>query len=122
MKNTFKEIPNEYKVTSLVNQNSYLVDGELKEWKGASAAVYSTISSTKVYKPTLLGTVPDLTGEEALDALNAASKADARGQGLWPTMKVEARIAAMVKFVVQMKTKRSDIVKLLIWEIGKTMH
>jgi glyceraldehyde-3-phosphate dehydrogenase (NADP+) len=36
-------------------------------------------------------------------------------------MKVEGRIAAMEKFVVQMKTKRAVIVKLLMWEIGKTL-
>ena len=121
MKNTFKEIPDEYKITSLVNQNTYLVDGELKEWKGASAAIYSTISSTEAYEPTLLGSVPDLTGDEGIEALDAASKAYNRGQGLWPTMKVEGRIAAMEKFVVQMKTKRTEIVKLLMWEIGKSL-
>ncbi|MGY8909284.1 MAG: NADP-dependent glyceraldehyde-3-phosphate dehydrogenase, partial [Flavobacteriales bacterium] len=55
------EIPNEFKITSLVNQNTYLVGGELKEWKGENAEVYSTISSTKEYKPTLLGSVPNLT-------------------------------------------------------------
>lgn len=121
MKSSFKEIPNEYKITSLVNQNTYLIGGELKEWKGANAAVYSTISATEEYKPTLLGTVPDLTGEEAIEALNAASKAYDRGQGLWPTMKVEGRIAAMEKFVAQMKTKRAEIVKLLMWEIGKAL-
>ena len=121
MKNTFKEVPNEYKITSLVNQNTYLVEGELKEWKDATAKVYSTISSTENYQPTLLGTVPDLGENEALEALNSAVKAYGKGQGLWPTMKVEGRIAAMEKFVVQMKTKRTEIVKLLMWEIGKAL-
>lgn len=121
MKTTFKEIPNEYKITSLLTQKTYLVGGELKEWKGETADVFSTISSTKEYQPTLLGTVPNLTGEEAIEALNAASKAYDRGQGLWPTMKVEGRINAMEKFVTQMKTKRAEIVKLLMWEIGKTL-
>ncbi len=121
MNNTFKEIPNDYKITSQVNQDTYLVDGELRVWKGATAEVYSTISATEEYQPTLLGTVPDLTGEEALDALNAAYKAYGRGQGLWPTMKVEGRISAMEKFVVQMKTKREVIVKSLMWEIVKTL-
>jgi glyceraldehyde-3-phosphate dehydrogenase (NADP+) len=121
MNNTFKEIPNDYKITSQINQDTYLVDGELRVWKGATAEVYSTISATEEYQPTLLGTVPDLTGEEALDALNAAYKAYGRGQGLWPTMKVEGRISAMEKFVVQMKTKREVIVKSLMWEIGKTL-
>ena len=72
MKNIFKEIPNEFKITSPVNQNTYLVNGELRKWKGEFTNVYSTISSTKEYKPTLLGTVPDLTGDEGLEALDSA--------------------------------------------------
>mgnify|MGYP001586268125 CR=1 FL=1 len=121
METNFKEIPDSYKVTNLVNQNTYLVGGQLKEWKGETVNVYSTISSTKEYQPTLLGTVPNLTGEEGLNALEAAVKSYDRGQGLWPTMKVEGRISAMEKFVAQMKTKRAEIVKLLMWEIGKSL-
>ena len=55
MKKQFTEIPEAYKITSLLHQKTYLVNGELKEWKGDVAEVYSTISSTKEYKPTLLG-------------------------------------------------------------------
>ena len=121
METNFKEIPDCYKVTNLVNQNTYLVGGQLKEWKGETVNVYSTISSTKEYQPTLLGTVPNLTGKEGLNALEAAVKSYDRGQGLWPTMKVEGRISAMEKFVAQMKTKRAEIVKLLMWEIGKSL-
>ena len=121
METNFIEIPDSYKITNLVNQNTYLVGGQLKEWKGETVKVYSTISSTKEYQPTLLGTVPNLTGEEGVNALNAAVKSYDRGQGLWPTMKVEGRIAAMEKFVAQMKTKRAEIVKLLMWEIGKSL-
>jgi len=36
-------------------------------------------------------------------------------------MKVIDRIACMEKFVAQMKTKRDEIVKLLMWEIGKNL-
>lgn len=121
MKVPFKEIPSEFVINTLLHQKTYLVDGVLKDWKGKTTEVYSTISSTKEYKPTLLGTIPELGEEEALEALNAASKAYDRGQGLWPTMKVEMRIAAMEKFVSQMKTKREEIVKLLMWEIGKSL-
>ncbi|MFY9242074.1 MAG: NADP-dependent glyceraldehyde-3-phosphate dehydrogenase [Polaribacter sp.] len=115
------EIPKQYQIETLTHQKTYLVDGELKEFKGDKTEVYSTISSTEKYKPTLLGTIPDLTENEALEALNASLKAYDRGQGLWPTMKVESRIAAMEKFVTQMKTKREEVVKLLMWEIGKTL-
>ena len=117
----FLEIPQHFQITSLINQDTYLVGGQLKPWKGSTSEVYSTISSTQEYKPTLLGTIPDLGKEEALEALEAACDAYDKGQGLWPTMKVVDRIACMEKFVKQMKTKRDEVVKLLMWEIGKNL-
>ena len=121
MDDTFLEIPEYYKITNLLHQKTYLVDGKLKTWAGETAEVYSTISSTNDYKPTLLGTVPQLGEKEALDTLNSALNAYDKGQGLWPTMKVVNRIACMEKFVAQMKTKRAEVVKLLMWEIGKNL-
>ena len=121
MKNQFIEVPEAYKITSLLHQKTYLVSGELKEWKGEFTEVYSTISSTKEYKPTLLGTVPNLSGDEGLEALDAAYKAYDKGQGLWPTMRVVDRIECMEEFAEQMKTKREEVVKLLMWEIGKSL-
>jgi len=115
------EIPNTYRIKSLLDQNTYLINGKLKTWKGDKAKIYSTISSTKEYKPTLLGSIPQLGESEALDALNAAVNAYDKGKGLWPTMKVKDRIACMEKFVEQMKTKRLEVVKLLMWEIGKNL-
>ena len=115
------EIPSEYKITSLLHQNTYLVSGKLKKWTGNTTDVFSTISSTEDYKPTLLGTVPDLGEKEALEALDSACLAYGKGQGLWPTMKVIDRIACMEKFVEQMKTKRDEVVKYLMWEIGKNL-
>ena len=117
----FLEIPQQFQITNLINQDTYLVGDELKPWKGSTSEVYSTISSTPDYKPTLLGTIPDLGREEALEALEAACKAYDKGQGLWPTMKVVDRISCMEKFVEQMKTKRDQVVKLLMWEIGKNL-
>jgi len=114
-------IPEQYQIKETITQNTYLVDGELKIWTGETSEVYSSISSTAAYKPTLLGTIPTLGEKEALDALNSAVSAYNKGQGLWPTMKVVDRIACMEKFVTQMKTKRDEIVKLLMWEIGKNL-
>ena len=121
MKTTFIEIPEEYEIKSLRHQTTYLVDGELKPWKGNTTEIYSTISSTKDYKPTLLGSIPELGESEALEALQSATSAYNKGQGLWPTMKVADRISCMEKFVKQMKTKREEVVKLLMWEIGKNL-
>ena len=114
-------IPEAFKITSLIDQTTYLVSGELKSWKGETAEVYSTISSTEDYKPTLLGKIPQLGKVEALEALDSACDTYNKGQGQWPTMKVVDRIACMENFVTQMKTKRAEIVKLLMWEIGKNL-
>ena len=121
MTSTYVEIPEKFKIRETITQDTYLVDGELISWKGDTSEVFSTISSTEDYKPTLLGTIPTLGEKEAFDALNAAVNAYNKGQGLWPTMKVADRIACMEKFVLQMKTKRDEVVKLLMWEIGKNL-
>lgn len=118
---SLKTIPEAFKINSLIEQKTYLVNGELKEWSGKMTEVYSTISSTEDYQPTLLGSVPELTKTEALEALGAASDAYNNGQGKWPTMKVGDRIACMEKFAEQMKTKRDTVVKYLMWEIGKNL-
>lgn len=115
------KIPEGFQITSTIDQKQYLVNGELKEWKGDTTNVYSTISSTKEYKPTLLGSIPDLQEAEALEALDGALKAYDKGQGVWPTMHVKDRIECMEVFVSKMKTKREEVVKLLMWEIGKSL-
>ena len=114
-------IPQEFQISSLLIQETYLVDGELKKWTGETSQVYSTISSTDNYKPTLLGTIPFMGEKEAMEAVDAADSAYNNGQGLWPTMKVVDRIKCMDNFVTQMKATRTEVVKLLMWEIGKTL-
>ena len=115
------KIPAEFQVKAPIHQKAYLVNGELKEWNGKSTEVFSSISSTADYAPTLLGSTPDMGETEALDALEAALVAYDQGKGVWPTMHVKDRIECMEKFVVQMKTKRDEIVTLLMWEIGKSL-
>ena len=36
-------------------------------------------------------------------------------------MKVKDRISAMLKFVKQMEKQRDEVVKLMMWEIGKNL-
>lgn len=114
-------IPDEYCITSVLHQNTYLVNGELKKWTGKTTPVYSTISSSENYEPTLLGSIPYMTAENASEFIDAAKQAYNNGQGLWPTMKVVERIKCMEDFVSKMKTTRAEIVKLLMWEIGKSL-
>jgi len=121
MKNMATAIPEEFQITDLIHQKKYLVNGELKSWEGNTTEVFSTISSSEAYKPTLLGSIPDMGEPEAMDALDGAMNAFNRGQGVWPTMHVKDRIECMEKFAGQMETKRDEIVKLLMWEIGKSL-
>ena len=114
-------IPAEFQITSLLRQDTYLVDGQLKKWTGETAEVYSTISSTENYAPTLLGSIPTMGESVADEVVQSAVTAYNNGQGLWPTMKVIDRIKGMENFVTQMKTTRSEVVKYLMWEIGKSL-
>jgi glyceraldehyde-3-phosphate dehydrogenase (NADP+) len=114
-------IPEEYQIKKLLNQDTYLLNGELKQWDGQTAPVFSTISSTEKYAPTILGSVPYMGEKEGLEAVDAADKAYNNGQGLWPTMLVKDRIKCMNRFVVQMEATRDAIVQFLMWEIGKSL-
>ena len=100
MKNIITEIPDEYKIKPLAC-DEYLVDGQIKKWKGATSDVFSVIQTDG--NPTLLGSIPDMETDSALEALDAAKTAFNRGQGLWPTMKVGERLKCMETFVEKMK-------------------
>ena len=105
-----------------IHCSQYLVDGELKTWEGRRSNVFSTIYTENKegeVGPTLLGSIPDMETDAALDALNAAEKAFNRGQGLWPTMKVKDRLKCLEHFAEKMKEHREEVVELLMWEIAK---
>ncbi|MFT5251567.1 MAG: glyceraldehyde-3-phosphate dehydrogenase (NADP+) [Flavobacteriales bacterium] len=114
-------IPEEFQIKDLLNQDIYLINGELKKWEGQTSPVFSTISSTEEYVPTILGSIPFMGEKEGLEAVEAADTAYNNGQGLWPTMRVKERIKSMTRFVVQMEATRDEVVKYLMWEIGKSL-
>ena len=115
-------IPEEYKIKQTVNHKEYLINGEIRIWEGKQANVISTLlCDSEDKEPFLLGKTPEMSADLALEALNSASNAFKQGQGQWPTMKVYERINCMKKFVKMMILKREEIVKLLMWEIGKNL-
>ena len=119
MKYNFNPIPEPFKIKQSIKQDNFLVNGKLHKWDGEFSPVYSTISSEENYKPTLLGEIPSLGKDQAIQALDSACQAFDNGKGLWPTMKVVDRIKALENFVEEMKGKRDTVVNLLMWEIGK---
>ena len=115
------EIPTQYLINAPIHQREYLIGGELHPWEGEASEVYSSISTTGSYQPTLLGSIPAMGEMEALKALDAALEAYDEGKGEWPTMKVRDRISCMEKFLAQMEMQRDRVVQLLMWEIGKSL-
>lgn len=105
-----------------LEQREYLVDGEVRRWNGALQQVISPLSLREGdrVKPTVLGAHPLLGEKEALEALGAAVKAWDNGRGQWPCMRVEERLGALSRFAATIKAKRAEVVRLLMWEIGKT--
>jgi glyceraldehyde-3-phosphate dehydrogenase (NADP+) len=55
-------------------ENSYLIDGELRRWEGKTHDVYSPIRRQGSDEPILIGRAPLQTGAEALAAVQAAAK------------------------------------------------
>jgi glyceraldehyde-3-phosphate dehydrogenase (NADP+) len=116
-------IPDHLKIEQPINQREYLINGELKEWSGNLNPVMSPIclKEGNELKQQLIGYTPLLTTKESMEALDAAVKAYDLGRGLWPTMSVTERIEHIEKFLTEMRKKRDEVVKLLMWEIGKSL-
>ena len=118
-----KEIPAQHKVKIPVIQSHYLINGELREWKGDYNEVHSPIYIKKKNEfNNYLGKYPLVGIEEAMEAVDAAVEAYNHGKGDWPTMTVEGRIKCVQQFVSLMKEQREKVVKLLMWEIGKSYN
>ena len=115
-------IPKNYSLNLPIHHDTYLIDGKIGKWKGDFTDVISTLlASNEEDQYTILGDSPKMDEKHALLALDAADKAYSNGTGVWPTMKVYERINCMQKFVDLMVLKREEVVKLLMWEIGKNL-
>lgn len=118
----FGQVPDQYKINIPLHQNQFLIDGELVDWNGEFENVYSPIYFENDGKiSNLIGSYPLMNADTSLKAMESAIKAYNYGNGIWPRMTIEERIACMNKFVFLMKEQRNQIVKLLMWEIGKNL-
>ena len=120
---TENSIPEKWRLDAPVVQHEYLCDGGLKVWTGPQQEALSPICEVRNdgIQQKIIGSYPLLAEEQALEALTAACRAYDHGRGDWPTMTVEARIGHLETFACRMKEKREEVVKLLMWEIGKTL-
>jgi glyceraldehyde-3-phosphate dehydrogenase (NADP+) len=116
------DIPPGFTLPGPIHQVEYLVGGELRQWQGPMQEVLSPVclDGPSGVQPASLGSYPLLNAEVAMEALRAAVKAYDSGRGHWPTMSVGERIHHVEEFVFRMKEQRQDVVRLLMWEIGKS--
>lgn len=118
------EIPAEHRLAGEIDQRVTLVSGELKKWEGPVQAVVSPVhirAADGSLKALKLGSVPTGGIPEAEEALDAAVAAYDSGRGVWPTMTVAERIACMQTFTKEMVARRTEIVRLIMWEIAKSL-
>ncbi|WP_316811784.1 NADP-dependent glyceraldehyde-3-phosphate dehydrogenase [Pedobacter heparinus] len=116
------QIPEEFKLAEELHQREYLSDGEMHTWNGEVHEVLSPICirTEKGLERKLIGTYPLCSEKEANEALQAAVAAYNNGRGAWPTMSVAGRISCVEQFTHKIIEKKAVVVKLLMWEIGKS--
>lgn len=117
------QIPQEFQLGEEVHQREYLSNGEMKKWDGPVSEVYSPVCfpGPDGLKRKLIGSYPLGTEKEAMEALDAATAAYDNGRGEWPTLSVADRIACVEQFTFKMLEQRDKVIKLIMWEIGKSI-
>ena len=118
------EVPPNCRLEEACEQREYLVDGELRRWEGALQEVFSPVLIEQEGRllRKRIGSYPLLGEAEALGALEAAARAYDHGSGRWPTLRVEERIRSVESFLRGMVERRAQVVRLLMWEIGKSLE
>jgi aldehyde dehydrogenase (NAD+) len=120
---TEKDIPAEHRLLAPIHQATTLLNGELVPATDGVRPVRSPICVREGDKLRQLeiGSYPVGSLDEAEKALKAAVAAYDNGRGEWPTMTVAQRIGCMQDFTRRMVAQRAQIVKLIMWEIGKSL-
>ena len=118
-----EDIPAEHRLATPIHQTHHLVDGRLVASDGARRSVLSPVCVRDGGTPQQveIGSYRLMSDAQCDAALAAAVAAYDRGRGEWPTMAVAARIACMQRFVQRMVAQREPVVRLIMWEIGKSL-
>ena len=117
-------IPPEHRLEAGLVQRDYLVDGILRRWEGPLGESLSPVyvEGPAGFAPQVVGRFPLLDAAEAAAALAAAVRAYGQGRGHWPTLSVAARLAHVQEFLRQFRSRRAEVVRLLMWEVGKSLE
>ncbi|MBI3726306.1 NADP-dependent glyceraldehyde-3-phosphate dehydrogenase [bacterium] len=119
------EVPKEHDVGFYEDGDRWLVDGEIRRFGGALVEVESPVcirGEDGSLERKKIGAHAALGADEAKLALDSAVRAYGDGRGEWPTMSVARRLERLRAFADGMRAKREIVVKLLMWEIGKSLE
>jgi len=117
------DVPAAHRLPGVLDQREILINGQMVPFSGPLQDVLSPVflrQTDGTLEQVLVGRYPIGTPELAHQALDAAVAAYGGGRGAWPTMGVGGRIAAMEEFTRLMVAKKEEVVRLIMWEIGKT--
>ncbi len=116
-------IPPDFAAALPCDNQEYLIGGELRTWNGPKQEIHSPIFVRHGHelRPLRIGSCPVLDGETGMLALDAACRAYDNGHGAWPTMSVAGRINAVEDFARRMVARREQVVRLMSWEICKSL-
>jgi glyceraldehyde-3-phosphate dehydrogenase (NADP+) len=66
-----------------------------------------------------IGQMPQMSTEQSSNILNDALIGWGSGKGTWTQMSLAERIERVQTFITELQTKREEIIRVLMWEIGK---
>ena len=119
-----EDVPAEFRPDPSAYERLYLLDGELRTWEGEVSEVSSPVClrDGSALERALIGRAPSMDDAAVMAAVDAAVRAWGGGHGEWPTASVAHRIAAVEAFAARMAESRDEVVRLLMWEIGKNLE
>ena len=120
---SLEQVPPDMRLPYYKDGARYLIDGRVRTWNGPCEEAVSPVcvgDGGSLHRH-VLGRYPMMTAAEAREALAAAQRAYDNGCGTWPTMSVADRIRHVEEFLPRVAAVRDEVVRLLMWEIGKTL-
>jgi glyceraldehyde-3-phosphate dehydrogenase (NADP+) len=104
------------------HQTTILINGAQVPYDGPRADVLGAIplrTAAGTIERAALGSLPHPGPEWAQRALSAAVAAFDCGAGLWPSLRPVERARYLQAFASRLATRREEMVRWLMWEIGK---
>jgi glyceraldehyde-3-phosphate dehydrogenase (NADP+) len=122
---TATDVPESARVARGDHPACMLIDGRLRTVDSTDQMmpVYSRVALREgnELSPVLLGFEPKVGAIEVTEAVAAAERTLAGGNGAWPSAPASVRIAAVEKFAARVAADAEKIARLLMWEIGKPL-